>query len=204
VNGGRPEKLHDVKGRRLSSVVMLAVVLSAGAACSAPGSTSAGSSTSTSTTVQAAVESTSTSTTPAAVALPPPVPVALPDPAASRAPVSGSVASPAPTVAQLCTGSYVKKTTPSASVTDPIKAAQVARAASSDKDPSHYVEDQLVPIELGGAPTDVRNVWPQPTALAELKDREERRLRGDVCAGRTTLAAAQAQILAEWGPLPTH
>jgi hypothetical protein len=31
-----------------------------------------------------------------------------------------------------------------------------------------------------------------------VKDQEETQLHRDVCAGRTTLAAAQAQIFADW------
>jgi len=194
-----------VKPRMLLSVVTLAAVMSAGVACSGTGNESAGSSTST--TVYDGVESTSTTVT--TVVNPPtpptpPTPAAFGDPAADRARVPGSIASPGPTVAQLCSGGYVKKATPSPAVTDPIKAAQVAAGNYADRDPSHYVEDQLVPIELGGAPTDQRNLWPQTIAMAAVKERDERRLHTDVCAGRITLAAAQAQMAANWGPLPQH
>ena len=182
----------------------LAAVMSAGAACSGSGGQSAVHAGATSTTVYDGVESTST-TAAAAVTVPTPqTPVAFGDPAADRAPVPGSVASPGPTVAQLCSGGYVKKTTPSPAVTDPIKAAQLAAGNYADRDPSHYVEDQLVPVELGGAPTDQRNLWPQTTAIAAVKERDERRLHADVCAGRITLAGAQAQMVANWGPVPKH
>jgi hypothetical protein len=158
----------------------------------------------TSTTVYDAVESTSTTGTPAVTVPTPQTPVAFGDPAADRAPVPGAIVSPAPTVAQLCSGGYVKKTTPPPAVTDSIKAAQLAAGKYADRDPSHYVEDHLVPIELGGAPTDLRNLWPQTTAMTAVKDRDERRVRTEVCAGHMTLAAAQAQMVANWGPLPKH
>ncbi len=32
----------------------------------------------------------------------------------------------------------------------------------ADRNPAHYQEDHLVPLELGGAPRDPRNLWPQP------------------------------------------
>ena len=50
-------------------------------------------------------------------------------------------------------------------------------------------------------PQDPHNLFPQPRTgprSASVKDQEETQLQRDVCAGRTTLAAAQAQILADW------
>jgi hypothetical protein len=193
-----------VKPRTLLSVVTLAALVLAGAACSDPSKNSADSAGATSTTVYDGVESTSTTGTPAVTIPTPQTPVAFGDPAADRAPVPGAIASPGPTVAQLCSGGYVKKATPPPSVTDPIKAAQLAAGNYTDRDPAHYVEDQLVPIELGGAPTDQRNLWPQTTAMAAVKERDERHTHTEVCAGHMTLAAAQAQMVASWGPLPKH
>jgi hypothetical protein len=192
-----------MKPRALLSVVTLAAVLSATAACSAPARDKAGSAGSTSTTIFDGVESTTT-TTPAVTIPGPQVPIAFGDPAADRAPVPGSVTVPEPTMAQLCTGGYVKKTTPSAAVTNPIKASLLAESSFADRDPSHYVLDQLIPIELGGAPTDARNLWLQTEAMAAVKERDERRLRTELCAGRITLAAAQTQMVTNWGPLPKH
>lgn len=60
---------------------------------------------------------------------------------------------------------------------------------------SVYVLDDLVPLEVGGMNVP-GNLWPQPKAEAAVKDRLENRLHADVCAGRITLAAAQAQMLA--------
>jgi len=127
----------------------------------------------------------------------------LGDPGAARAPVHGSLVAPVPSLQQLCGGGYVKKTTPPPAVTDPIKTAQLARGNYADRNPAHYVEDQLIPVERGGAPADERNLWPQVIDLANLKNREENRLRAGVCAHSMTLAAAQAQIVRDWGPLPT-
>jgi len=188
----------------LLSVVTLAAVSWAGVACSSASKDSTAGADATSTTVYDGVESTSTTGTPAVTIPTPQTPVAFGDPAADRAPVSGSIVSPSPTVAQLCSGGYVKKTTPPPSVIDPIKAAQVAAGNYADRDPSHYVEDHLVPVELGGAPTDQRNLWPQTTAMSAVKDRDERHMHAEVCAGHVTLAAAQAQMVANWGPLPKH
>src|SRR5437867_10918840 len=101
----------------------LAAVMSAGAACSGNGNKPAASVGTTSTTAHNGVES--TSTTAATVVTVPPLqtPVAFGDPAADRAAVPGSIASPAPTMAQLCGGGYVKKSTPPPSATDPSQPA---------------------------------------------------------------------------------
>src|SRR5438132_142101 len=176
------------------------VVMMAAAWCSGGSDHTAGPA-STSTTVLGAVEATTTTVTSVVTPLPPPA-IDVGDPAATRAPVSGAVISPAPPLAELCTPGYVKKTTAPPSVTDPIKGSQVAHGPYPDKDPSHYVEDQLIPVELGGAPTDERNLWPQRTDLAALKNREENHLRTAVCGAHMTLADAQAEIVRNWGPLP--
>jgi hypothetical protein len=67
--------------------------------------------------------------------------------------------------------------------------------------PSEFEEDHLINLGIGGAPRDPHNLFPQPRTgprSATVQDQEETQLHRDVCAGRTTLAAAQAQILADW------
>jgi hypothetical protein len=56
---------------------------------------------------------------------------------------------------------------------------------------SDYQEDHLISLELGGHPTDPRNLWPEPIAQALKDDRVENELRRRVCAGELTLAEAQ-------------
>jgi hypothetical protein len=58
-----------------------------------------------------------------------------------------------------------------------------------------YEEDHFIPLELGGHPTDPRNLWPQPIEQAKRKDRLELSLNRAVCAGRMTLGAAQHKIV---------
>jgi hypothetical protein len=52
-------------------------------------------------------------------------------------------------------------------------------------------EDHLISLELGGHPTDPRNLWPEPRPHAEDVDRIENELNGKVCSGELTLAEAQ-------------
>ena len=61
-----------------------------------------------------------------------------------------------------------------------------------------YEVDHLVPLELGGSPTDIRNIWPQPMAAAKQKDEVENELHDLVCSGRMSLSLAQSAIARDW------
>lgn len=61
-----------------------------------------------------------------------------------------------------------------------------------------YEVDHLIPLELGGSPTDLRNLWPEPLADAKRKDKVENQLHTLVCSGRITLTAAQGAIARNW------
>jgi hypothetical protein len=56
----------------------------------------------------------------------------------------------------------------------------------------------LVPLELGGAVNDPRNLWPEPGASPNPKDAVEDDLRAKVCDGQMTLAQAQRAITTNW------
>jgi hypothetical protein len=56
---------------------------------------------------------------------------------------------------------------------------------------SDYQEDHLISLELGGHPTDPRNLWPEPYPRATDVDRTENELNTQVCSGQLTLAQAQ-------------
>ena len=58
---------------------------------------------------------------------------------------------------------------------------------------SAYQEDHLISLELGGDPTDPRNLWPEPYPRASSVDRIENELNHRVCTGSLTLAEAQRQ-----------
>jgi hypothetical protein len=59
--------------------------------------------------------------------------------------------------------------------------------------PSDYQEDHLISLELGGNPTDPRNLWPEPYPRAADVDKIENQLNDKVCSGELTLAEAQRQ-----------
>jgi hypothetical protein len=62
---------------------------------------------------------------------------------------------------------------------------RAALAAYGDPGPPHDSEyDHLISVELGGASTDPRNLWPEPGASPNPKDRLEARLTDLVCERR--------------------
>jgi hypothetical protein len=56
---------------------------------------------------------------------------------------------------------------------------------------SDYQEDHLISLEMGGNPTDPRNLWPEPYPRATDVDKIENELNSEVCSGQLTLAQAQ-------------
>jgi len=93
-----------------------------------------------------------------------------------------------------------KNIRPPASYTTKLKRAQIQQwglpGATAD-----YEEDHFISLDLGGSPTDYRNLWPEPYAPkpgAREKDVVERYLHKEVCAGAMTLEAAQNAITTDW------
>ena len=107
---------------------------------------------------------------------------------------------PQPTLSQLCSLGYMNTVRPRVAYPDDLKRRELVEFGYADNDPTHYEEDHLVPLELGGAPRDEHNLSPQPWHEAREKDREENDLRVGVCTHRMSLAGAQRRILADWGP----
>jgi hypothetical protein len=67
--------------------------------------------------------------------------------------------------------------------------------------PSNYEFDHLIPLELGGAPDDMKNLWPEPhyTSLNSYdKDRFENYLHDQVCSSAMDLKTAQDEIATNW------
>lgn len=102
----------------------------------------------------------------------------------------------------ICKSGWTKTVRPPASFTNKLKLKQMADLglAGTSKD---YEEDHRVPLELGGNPTDEKNLWPEPWARpygAHEKDRLENALKRDVCHGALSLTGARAVFLGDWWP----
>jgi hypothetical protein len=69
-----------------------------------------------------------------------------------------------------------------------LKRDQIRAFGYADRRLSGYEEDHLIPLALGGAPYDTRNLWPEPRATADgwnadVKDELEAVLSRLVCTG---------------------
>ncbi|MFL5860332.1 MAG: hypothetical protein ACJ780_06085 [Solirubrobacteraceae bacterium] len=71
-------------------------------------------------------------------------------------------------------------------------------AYTDTRAPGKYEYDHLVPLELGGAVNDPRNLWPEPSSSPNPKDRVENALHRLVCDNEMTLAEAQHIIDTGW------
>jgi hypothetical protein len=71
-------------------------------------------------------------------------------------------------------------------------------AYGDHRSPRYYEYDHFVPLELGGATNDRRNLWPEPGVSPNPKDAVEDELNRKVCDGVMTLASAQRAIVANW------
>jgi hypothetical protein len=92
--------------------------------------------------------------------------------------------------ATICRHGWTATVRPPTSYTSALKLRQMA-AYRETGPPSGYQEDHLISLELGGHPTDPRNLWPEPYPRASDVDRVENELNARVCSGALTLAAAQ-------------
>jgi hypothetical protein len=107
----------------------------------------------------------------------------------------------------ICVSGWTATIRPDSSYTDGLKITQMAAYAYADTSTAAYEEDHLIPLELGGAPADPRNLWPEPYAAAladgrstgaRVKDEFENELKRQVCAGAMALAVAQAEVGVHW------
>lgn len=100
----------------------------------------------------------------------------------------------------ICVSGYTKTVRPSVSYTDNLKKQQMAEYGDTDS-PANYEEDHLIPLEVGGNPTDPKNLWPEPrntSPSANDKDGFENYLHQKVCSGQTSLEEAQGEISTDW------
>ncbi len=90
----------------------------------------------------------------------------------------------------ICVKGWTATVRPPASYTDQLKLQQMPQYGESGS-PSDYQEDHLISLELGGNPTDPKNLWPEPYPRAADVDKIENELNAKVCSGQLTLAQAQ-------------
>ena len=95
----------------------------------------------------------------------------------------------------ICVHGWTTSIRPSVGYTNRVKREMLGLARGVD---THAYElDHFIPLELGGHPTDKRNLWPQlwtGACGAHAKDAVENDLHRRVCNRTMTLAAAQVAI----------
>lgn len=100
----------------------------------------------------------------------------------------------------ICVPGYTKTVRPPASYTTPLKIRLMQSYGFTDSR-SNYELDHLIPLEIGGNPYDVRNLWPEPgygEYNFHIKDRYENYLNNAVCSGSLSLSDAQKDIATNW------
>jgi hypothetical protein len=104
----------------------------------------------------------------------------------------------------ICAGAArwsTKSIRPTEGYTTALKRLQLASYDYASRNVKLYEEDHLISLEIGGHPTDPRNLWPEAWAGtwgAHVKDRLENRLHALVCSKTIALDEAQKAIATDW------
>ena len=107
----------------------------------------------------------------------------------------------------ICVSGWTATVRPSSSYTSRLKATQIDVYGYADHHLADYEEDHLISLELGGAPRDPLNLWPEPRHIhladgtdvgGYAKDAFENALKRRVCAGTLSLVSAQHEISRNW------
>jgi hypothetical protein len=103
----------------------------------------------------------------------------------------------------ICRSGWTATVRPPESITEPEKFASMD-AYGDGGSASSYEYDHDVPLELGGAVNDPRNLWPEPDYSTRSgfylnpKDHLERALNRLVCSREMPLSQAQRLIAVDW------
>lgn len=105
----------------------------------------------------------------------------------------------------ICVSGWTATVRPPTSYTNALKVKQIAAYGYSDTSTADYEEDHFIPLELGGAPRDPNNLWPEPHygtdssgETSSTKDGVETKLKKAVCNGSVSLSDAQNAIATDW------
>lgn len=96
----------------------------------------------------------------------------------------------------ICTVGWTKTVRPPTSVTSVMKAKSARSYGIARSVQGEY--DHLVPLELGGAPDDPRNLWVEVGHIPNPKDAAEHKMNDAVCSGLVPLSKSQKAIADDW------
>jgi hypothetical protein len=95
----------------------------------------------------------------------------------------------------ICRARWTQSIRPPLSYTNRLKVEQMAQYGETGS-PAAYEEDHLIPLELGGAPRNPKNLWPEPHAQSRVSDPLETALKREVCHALMSLKKARSTIRA--------
>ena len=124
----------------------------------------------------------------------------LPDPACTPGATNPNVTQ-ADIQSTICVAGYTATIRPNESYTENLKKQSIKLYGYSDTYLSDYEEDHLIPLEVGGSPTSVQNLWAEPHYSqynSYVKDQLEDYLNAQVCSGKMSLAEAQQEVATNW------
>ncbi len=98
----------------------------------------------------------------------------------------------------ICMPGWTRTVRPYVSAMKKIKAEMLAAIGEPIERRNQYELDHIVPLALGGAVIDRRNLTLQPIDEARMKDTIEVCLSSLVCQGKLDLEDAQAAIFEDW------
>lgn len=112
----------------------------------------------------------------------------------------------------VCVRGYTDKVRPDKKYTNRLKHEQLQQYRYADRDVKNYELDHLIPLNIGGNPSDPKNLWPQSRHgewSAEQKNDLEFVVYKMVCQGEISLHEAQQRMAKDWieayqAWVPTH
>jgi hypothetical protein len=100
--------------------------------------------------------------------------------------------------ATICVSGWTKTVRPPVSVTNAAKRRLIQELEIPEELLVDFELDHRIPLALGGAPSDPRNLELRPWDEATEKDAVEACLSREVCAGRIALDKARRRIWRDW------
>jgi hypothetical protein len=100
----------------------------------------------------------------------------------------------------VCVPGYTKPVRPPTKYTNALKLKQLKEYGYERRNPKLFEEDHIIPLAVGGHPTDPANLWPQPWEgkwNARVKDKLEQYYHRKLCAGGD-LKEAQGAFKGDW------
>jgi len=101
----------------------------------------------------------------------------------------------------ICVKGWTKTVRPPVYYTNKLKKFKIKQYGYADINPRSYEMDHLLPLSVGGHPTDPRNLWPEPRFSewnADRKDALEFAMYMGVCRGEVSLDEARRAFATNW------